>query len=70
MRFEGGKGFFCGHVRHEPEIEFGDCFMRQDRFAAGAGVSANEAFDIDGRLRHQQFQGFAEAHVTNPVLHT
>jgi hypothetical protein len=41
---------------------------RKDGLAARTGVSADEPFDVDGRLRDEPFQRFDEAHVVHPSL--
>ena len=38
------------HVRHQSHVDLGDRPVRQHRLAAGAGVSADQPFDVDRRL--------------------
>ena len=38
------------HVGHEAHVDLGDGAMRQNGLAAGAGVSSDQAFDVDGGL--------------------
>src|SRR6266436_264635 len=68
MRFESGEGLGGGHVRNEAQIEFGDRFSGKNGFSAGSGVAADEAFDVHGGARHQEFEGFLPADVVYPVL--
>src|SRR5690349_4526735 len=68
MRFEKCERFGGGHVRNEAEVELGDGFAGKNGFAAGSGVAADEAFDIDRRTADEQFERFLEAHIVNPVL--
>ena len=49
MRLERGERAFGGLIRHEAQIEFRDRLMRQNRFAARAGVAADDSFDVHRR---------------------
>ena len=68
MRFESGEGFGGGHVRNETQVEFGDRLSGKNGFSAGAGVAADEAFDVYRGARHQELEGFLPADVVHPVL--
>src|SRR5215472_18353572 len=68
MRLEQGEGFGGGHVRNEAEVELGDGFAGKNRLPAGAGVAANKAFDVHRGAGDEQFEGFLEADVVDPML--
>src|SRR6266851_2698861 len=68
MRFQGGEGFSRGHVRNEAHVDFCEGAAGENGFAAGAGVTADETFDVDGRARGEQFKRFLETYIVNPVL--
>src|SRR6266851_3657375 len=68
MRFQGGEGFSRGHVRNEAHVDFCEGAAGENGFAAGAGVTADETFDVDGRARGEQFKRFLKTYIVNPVL--
>src|SRR5262245_32274472 len=44
--------------------------MRKNRFATGAGVAADESFDVYSRLRFEAFVRLLPRHIIDPMLHT
>ena len=64
--FEGALG---GHVGHQPHVDLRDRPVRQDRLAAGPGISADQPFDVDRRLRNQPDLGVVPRLVGEPVFH-
>ena len=57
-----------GHVRHEAQVELRDRAVRENRLAAGAGVAADQALDVDGRPVREVFEGLAPAGIARPGL--
>jgi len=68
MRFQSGEGFGGSHVRNEAQVEFGDCFFREESFFRRGRIAADEAFDVHGGSRHQEFERFLPTDVVHPVL--
>jgi hypothetical protein len=69
VRFESGDGVVLLHVGDETHIDFGDGAMREDGLAARAGVAADEAFDVHGRLRFEALVGLLPREIADPMLH-
>ena len=70
MRFQRRERIGSFHVGHEAHIDLGDSAMRQDRFAAGAGVTADQTFDVHGRLRFEPFVRLLPRQIVDPMLHS
>src|SRR5262249_18624745 len=70
MRLQRGKRVRRFHIGHETHIDFGDSTVWQNRFAAGAGVTAYKTFDVNGRLRFEALVRLLPWQIIDPVLHT
>src|SRR6266481_2650733 len=57
----------AGAMAHA-EMTSGHAQGRQDSFAAGTGIAADQAFDIDGWLRGQALIRLQKIQITNPAL--
>ena len=68
VSLQGGESFVSFHVRHQAQIQFGDGAVRKNRFAARAGVAADQAFDIHRGPRLQQFERLLITDVVHPVI--
>src|SRR5204862_5796436 len=68
MRLEAGDRPVVGHVGYEPKIELRDGTMRHDGLAARAGISSDEAFDVDRRGEHEALERRAPRKVSRPAL--
>src|SRR6266404_657406 len=68
MGFEGREGFGGSHVRNEAHVDFGDGAAGENGLAAGAGVAADKAFDVDRRARGKQLERFLKTYIVNPML--
>ena len=69
MRAQLGDCLVARLVRNEPQIELRHRASRQDRLAAGPGVTADETFNVHGGLRGQAFERLRVRQVIDPVAH-
>src|SRR5206468_12973211 len=68
VRLERGERLRGGHAWNETQVELRGGLSGENCLSARTGVTANEAFDVHGGPRHQEFQRFVPAYVVNPVL--
>src|SRR4029077_18519903 len=68
MSLERGESFGGFHVGNEPHIDFGDSAVGKNGFAPGSGIAADQAFNIYGGARLQQFKRFLPAPIVEPVI--
>ena len=57
MGLEGGKRVGRFHVGHQSHVDLRDGAMRQDRFATGAGITADQALQclLSAAIRSRSF---------------
>ena len=68
MRFQRREGIRCLHVRYETHVDFRHGAMRQNRFAPGAGVTADQAFNVHRGLRFKSFVRLLPRQIIDPML--
>src|SRR5882762_5513262 len=68
MRFQRGERFGGGHIRDEAHVDFGDGAAGENGLSPGAGVAADQSFNIHRGPRDEKLESFLPAYVVDPVI--
>src|SRR5947209_1010930 len=70
MSLQRGERVRRFHIGYESHVDLRDGAMRQNRFAAGARITAHESFYVYSRLRFEPFVCLLPRQIIDPMLHT